>query len=297
MPRILITGADSFVGRNIIEFSRYKKIDEVSLFNINPEDIDFSNYDVVIHLVAIVHQSTDILEKEYFRINRDLCLNVASCAKKAGIKQFIFLSTVKVYGKYTQESQPWSESSSCNPIDSYGKSKYEAEMNLMTLNSENFIVSILRTPLVYGKGVKANMLSIMKLVDTFPILPLAKINNKRFFTSAENLVAFIDRIIEKNANGVFIAMDAAPLSTTELVYYISKYLGKNVTLFKMPNFIIKIGIYFMPTIFDRLFGSFEMENSLTLQKLDFKPPFLTEDGIKAMVQTYTNGKLRKRTGE
>lgn len=286
MDRILITGAGSFVGRNFIDNSVYKSVDEISLFDNKPEDIDFSNYDIVIHLVAIVHQSKRIKDDKYFKINRDLCLEIAEHARNGGVKQFIFLSTVKVYGEFIPNSGPWNEVSSCLPEDSYGKSKYEAEVALRKMETTNFIVSIIRTPLVYGVGVKANMLSILKLVDRFPVLPLAKVNNKRSFTSAENLVAFIDRIIERRVSGIFIAMDEKPLSTTDLVILISRYLNKRVFLFRMPEFIVKAGKYLIPKIFDRLYGSFEMDNSKTLQELNFKAPLSTEAGIEKMVIAY-----------
>jgi nucleoside-diphosphate-sugar epimerase len=290
MMRILITGADSFVGKNFIGNSNYKIIEEISLFNHKSEDIKFENYDVVIHLVAIVHQSKRIHEDQYYKINRDLCLSVADNAKRAGVNQFIFLSTVKVYGEFIPNSGPWHEDSICIPEDSYGKSKYEAEVALRQMETPDFVVSIVRTPLVYGVGVRANMLSILRLVDRFPILPLAKVNNKRSFTSAENLVAFIDRIIEKKASGIFIAMDEHPLSTTDLVNYISRYLERKVYLFKMPGLFVRIGKFLIPTIFDRLYGSFEMDNSKTLNKLDFKPPFSAEVGIRKMVEAYKGQK-------
>lgn len=286
MHKILITGANSFVGRNIIENSTYNDIDEISLFENTPESIDFSRYNTIIHLVAIVHQSKTIHDDQYYKINRDLCLSVAGHAKKAGVRQFIFLSTVKVYGEFIPNSGPWNEESVCIPEDAYGKSKYEAEVALRKLEDEDFTVSIIRTPLVYGVGVKANMLSILKLVDRFPLLPLAKVNNKRSFTSAENLVAFIDRIIERKVSGILIAMDAKPLSTTELVNLISKYLNKKIYLFRMPGLFVKIGKYMIPKIFDRLYGSFEMDNTITLKKLDFFPPVSTEDGIRKMVESY-----------
>jgi len=231
MRKILITGANSFVGTNFIRFSLNNDIREISLFENNPDEIDFTSYNVVIHLVAIVHQSEQIQEAEYFRINRDLCLKVAERAKKGGVKQFIFLSTVKVYGEYNPVSGPWNEDSVCIPEDAYGKSKYEAEIALRKMEAKDFTVSIIRTPLVYGVGVKANMLSILRLVDRVSVLPLADVNNKRSFTSAENLVAFIDRIIERRASGIFIAMDEKPLSTTELVNLISKHLNRKVYLF------------------------------------------------------------------
>ena len=286
MVRILITGADSFVGKNYIDNSVNKNVEEISLFDNKPQDIDFSKYDVIIHLVAIVHQSKTIHEDQYYKINRDLCVTVAEYAKKAGVKQFIFLSSVKVYGAFIPNSGPWNEDSSCVPEDSYGKSKYEAEIALKKLEESSFIVSIVRTPLVYGAGVKANMLNILRLLNKFPILPLAKVKNKRSFTSAGNLVAFIDRIIEKKASGIFIAMDEKPLSTTDLVNCISKYLNKKIYLFRMPPLLIKFGTYLIPNIFDRLYGSFELDNKETLNKLDFRPPFSTEEGIEKMVLAF-----------
>ena len=125
--KILITGSHSFVGTNFINHSKFKTIEEVSLFNYEPGKSGFYNYDVILHLVAIVHQKATIPEAEYFRVNRDLTLQVAREAKQAGVKQFIFLSTVKVYGAFRTSSEPWNESSDCFPEDAYGRSKYEAE--------------------------------------------------------------------------------------------------------------------------------------------------------------------------
>lgn len=286
MARILITGANSFVGKNFMKFSQNSEIDEISLLDHNPEDIDFSKYDVVLHLVAIVHQSTKIAEKEYFKVNTDLCLQTARQAKKAGVKQFVFLSTVKVYGKYLPGSGPWNESSICEPEEAYGKSKYAAEVELKKIEDENFTVSIVRTPLVYGENVRANMRSIIRLLERFPILPLGNVNNKRSFTSVENLVAFIDRIIERRASGIFIAKDEKALSTTELVNYISRYLERKLILIPIPKFLIQICTMVYPKIFDRLYGSFEMENNQTLTQLDFIPPLSIEEGIKKMIFAY-----------
>ena len=286
MTKILITGTNSFVGRNFIQFSKFRNVEEISLFYSKPEDIDFSKYDIVIHLVAIVHQKTTIPENQYFIINRDLCLKVADLAKQAGVKQFVFLSTVKVYGKFVAGSEPWNEKSLCLPEDAYGKSKYEAELALKKLEDNSFTVSIIRTPLVYGEYVRANMLSIMKLVNRTSILPFKNVNNRRNFTGAENLVSFIDRIIEKRASGIFIAMDEKAISTSELVKMISENLSKKIILFKIPDFMIKIGMTVFPGIFDRLYGSFEMDNSRTLEILDFKPPIPTSEGIKKMVKSF-----------
>lgn len=290
MNRVLITGANSFVGKNFLKNSKQDLIDEISLLDYKPEEIDFGKYDIILHLVAIVHQSKKISEKEYYRVNKELAVKVAEEAKRVGVKQFIFLSTVKVYGKYFPGAGAWNESSTCDPEDAYGKSKYAAELALRKLEDENFTVSIVRTPLVYGENVKANMRSIIKLVEKFPTLPLAEVDNKRSFTSVENLVAFIDRIIEKRASGVFIAKDEKGLSTTELVKLISQYLERKIILFSIPRFIIRICTFVYPKIFDRLYGSFEMENEKTLKRLDFSPPLTVEEGIKKMILSYRSQK-------
>jgi UDP-glucose 4-epimerase len=296
MTRVLITGANSFVGKNFMRFSKYPEIDEVSLLDTRPENIDFGKYDVVLHLAAIVHQSKKIAEQKYFGVNRDLCLHVADLSKSAGIKQFIFLSTLKVYGKCYMGPCLRNEFSDCIPVDSYGKSKYAAEEGLREMEEPGFIVSIIRTPLIYGEGVKANMISLVKLVDSFPVLPLGKIDNKRNFTFAENLVGYIDRIIEKKASGIFIAMDEKALSTTDLVNYISKYLGKKIYLFKLPHFIFRMCSFCIPEILERLYGSLEFENNKTKEVLNYQPSYSTEEGIKRMVTYYMECKRFKIKG-
>ncbi len=292
--KILITGANSFLGRNFIRHSRFNQIDEVSLIENKPEDVNFSRFDVVIHLAALVHQSKKTPEFLYFRINRDLCLKVAENAKKSGVRQFIFLSSVKVYGDQDYNSGIITEESPCHPTDSYGKSKFEAETGLRLLETDKFIVSIIRTPLVYGDGVKANMLNLIKLVEKFPILPFRDIENKRSMTFVKNLVGFIDRIIELKSSGTFIAIDQTSLSTTELVMHISSYLNKKVILIRLPIFLLKIAKLIFPSIFMRLFGSLVFDNQKTLEKLSFKPQFSAEEGLRDMVEAYRiNKKIKK----
>ena len=142
MNRILITGTNSFVGTNFRRFSKYKDIDEISLLENKPENINFTGYDIVLHLAAIVHQSKKISDEMYFSINRDLCLKVAEQAKKGKVRHFIFLSTVKVYGDFDSATKIWNEDSICIPDDSYGKSKLEAEIGLRKLEDSDFTVSV-----------------------------------------------------------------------------------------------------------------------------------------------------------
>lgn len=292
MIKVLITGANSFVGKNFIQNSQYKNIDEICLINNIVEDINFSYFDAVLHVAAIVHQTEKIAEKKYFRVNCDLAVEVAMKAKKQGVKHFVFLSTVKVYGDYHPEKGIWKEDSECNPSDSYGRSKYAAEKALSLLVDDSFAVSIIRPPLIYGVGVRANMLSIIKLIDRFPILPLGKIRNKRSFTSIENLVQLIDRVLEKRISGVFLAMDDKPLSTTELAIIIAKHMKKRVWLFPLPGFVVFIGKNVLPGIFDRLYGSFEIDNTQTRKLLDYSPALSSDNGIKKMVLAYLNEKKK-----
>ena len=293
MAKILLIGQNSFIGRNFKQFSKFKDVDEISLFENEPENINFLKYDVVIHLVAIVHQSKRIGEIEYMKVNRDLCLRVANKAKLDGVRHFIFLSSVKVYGKYQPGADQWNESSQCFPVDSYGKSKYEAELALKLLEDPGFVISIIRTPLVYGEEVKAHMQSIIKLVSLFPVLPFGAIQNKRSFTFVGNLVAFIDRIIKKRASGIFIAMDERPLSTTELISIMGMFLNKRIFLFKLPSFLLRIGNIFFPDFLSKLYGSYEFDNHNTLEILDFSPPYESEYGLKKMVLAFQQKKNKK----
>ena len=283
MTKILITGANSFIGTNFRRFSRYNDIEEVSLLQNKPEELELSKFDVILHLAAIVHQSKKIPESKYFYVNRDLCTRTAIQAKKEGVKQFIFLSTLKVYGENKTMSGLRNENSKCFPEDFYGKSKYEAEAGLCKLSDDKFTVSIIRPSLVYGQGVKANMKSIVNLVRFCPLLPFGNTKNKRDFVYIENLVSLIDRIIEENIPGVFIAKDAKAISTTELVQLLSDALHKKVILFDLPKIVIRIGSFLMPGVFGRLYGSFEFDNTETKKKLNFSPPYSTAEGIEKWI--------------
>jgi nucleoside-diphosphate-sugar epimerase len=294
MTRVLITGANSFVGSNFKKYSQCEAIDEVSLLSTEPGDIHFENYDVVLHLAAIVHQSKKISEQEYYKVNRDLCLSVAEHAKKSGVRHFVFLSTLKVYGKEGLSSFLRNEDSECYPDDFYGKSKYAAEVGLNDLADSNFTVSIIRTPLVNGEGVRANMMNLIRLVDSTPILPFGGLHNRRNYTFTENLVGYIDKIIEKQAPGVFIAMDREAVSTTELINCISKYLGKRVFLFKLPGLVLSFSRKIFPTNYERLFGSFEFENNKTRIILNYEPPFTSEAGLRKTIDHYLGSQKKKK---
>jgi UDP-glucose 4-epimerase len=133
---------------------------------------------------------------------------------------------------------------------------------------------------------------MIKFVDHFSLMPLGSIRNNRSYTYVENLVGFIDRIIEKRASGVFIAMDKYSLSTTELINLISKSLNKKIFPIKLPGLILSIVKLIIPGLYIRLFASFEMDNQKTLKILEYSPPFTSEDGIKRTVEWFISSKRK-----
>lgn len=287
---LLITGSSGFVGTNFIKGASAFNIKEVDLLTQKVADIDFMGVESVLHLAALVHQMNGAPEELYFKVNRDLAYEVAKKAKDDGVKQFVFMSTAKVFGESTTGKLAWDENSDCNPIDPYGKSKYEAEKLLFHLHDENFRVAVVRSPLVYGAGVKANMYNLVKLVNQVPILPLGGVSNNRSIVYVGNLIALLKHIIQTQASGIFIAGDKEPLSTTQLVQLVAQASKKKIRLIRIPKFILNIAKKINPSIVDRLFGSLAIDNQSTNTQLGFIPPYSTEDGICEMVEWYKKEK-------
>ncbi|MCT7557129.1 NAD-dependent epimerase/dehydratase family protein [Aliarcobacter butzleri] len=279
---LLITGSNGFVGNYFI--NKYKNKYEIKTFSFLKDDInslDCSDVDVVFHLSALVHQMDGASCEEYERVNVIQTLQLAKKAKENGVKQFVFMSTVKVYGEET--TSKYSENSICNPEDEYGKSKLKAEKLLLELGSENFRVSIIRTPIVYGYGVKANIKNLVNLVNKVSILPFGKIENKRSMVYIGNLCYLVDVVIEQQKAGVFLASDDEPLSTSRLIELIAKNLGKKVYLVKIPFFETLLKLL-KPSFYKRLYGSLKVDNSITKEKLSLKNPYSVEEGIKLMIK-------------
>lgn len=281
MKKLLITGSNGFVGNYFI--NKYKGKYDIKAFSFLKDDInslDCSDIDVVFHLSALVHQMGGASCEEYERVNVTQTLQLAKKAKESGVKQFVFMSTVKVYGEETDSK--YSENSICNPEDEYGKSKLKAELELTKLEDESFKVSIIRTPIVYGYGVKANIKSLVNLVNKVPILPFGNIQNKRSMVYIGNLCHLIDVVIEEQQNGIFLASDDEPLGTSRLIELIAKNLDKKVYLIKIPFFetLLKVA---KPSFHKRLYGSLEVDNSITKEKLNLKNPYSVEDGIRLMI--------------
>ncbi|WP_323593989.1 NAD-dependent epimerase/dehydratase family protein [Aliarcobacter butzleri] len=282
MSKLLITGSNGFIGNYFI--NKYKNKYDIKTFSFLKDDInrlDCNSIDIVFHLSALVHQMGGASASEYEKINVTQTLQLAKKAKESGVKNFVFMSTVKVYGEETNSK--YIENTVCNPEDDYGKSKLKAEHELQKLEDENFKISIIRTPIVYGYGVKANIKNLISLVNKVPVLPFGKIKNKRSMVYIGNLCHLVDEIITQEKKGIFLASDDEPLSTSKLIELIAKNLDKKIYLIKIPFFETLLKIL-KPTFHKRLYGSLEIDNTITKEKLNLKNPYDVEDGVRFMIK-------------
>jgi UDP-glucose 4-epimerase len=264
---IAIIGNNSFIGKNIISNLSNYSFKEIDLLNNNVNEIDFSNTDAVIHLSAIVHQKKSIPEDVYFHVNSDLALETATEVKRQGVNHFIFFSTIKVYGDGGYEEVTYNVGSNCRPTDGYGKSKLDAEKRLMKLADDNFSVSIIRASMVYGKGVKANMYMLCKLIEKLPIIPLGGILNKRSMVSIDNLMITLDAVINKQETGIYLACDKNPVSTSELVKKLIQIINPNKKLVNLSPWIQTLLRVLFPSKMVRISGSFHVDATETHEKL------------------------------
>ena len=281
MNKILLTGSNGYVGSSFLnQYKNKYSFEKFSLLNQKLEDISFDNINIILHCAALVHQKVEHSYEKYHEINVDYPIKLAKLAKQNGVKQFIFISTIAVYG---EDIQKLDENTTSNPITPYGKSKLEAENQLLELNDDNFVVSIIRPPMIYGKKAPGNIDSLVKLVKKLPVIPLGKIDNKRSFISIQNLCYIIDEIITQKQNGIFLASDDEPLSTSKLIELIAKNLDKKIYLIKIPFFESLLKLV-KPSFHKRLYGSLEVDNTLTKEKLNLSNPYSVEDGIRLMIK-------------
>ncbi len=278
--KILITGSNGYLGNTFInQYKNKYEFKKFSLLNQKIEDINFDNIDIVLHCAALVHQKVEHPYEKYYEVNVKYPVKLAKLAKQNAVKQFVFISTIAVYG---EEKEKLDENTICNPITLYGKSKLEAEKELLQLNDDNFIVSIIRPPMIYGKNAPGNIDSLVKLVKKLPVIPLGKIENKRSFIYIQNLCYIVDEVITQEKSGIFLASDDEAISTSRLIELVAKNLDKKIYLVKIPFFesLLKI---LKPSFHKRLYGSLEIDNSITKEKLNLKNPYSVEEGIKLMI--------------
>lgn len=243
----------------------------------------------IIHCAARVHvlhtKGTETVEA-YRAANVDGTMKLANQAAKAGVRRFIFVSTVKVNGEATPTGSKFTADDEVSPADPYGRSKWEAEKALLALSKNSGMeVVIVRPPLVYGPGVGANFLSMMRWVKKGVPLPLANTQNQRSLVYVHNLTSLLWTCVvhPKAVNQIFLVSDGADLSTSQLLLKLAKYLREPSRLFPFPRSALKSTAHLMgkSSIFDRLFGSLQVDISKTQSTLEWTPPFDSDDGLRS----------------
>lgn len=311
---ILVTGATGFVGSGVImrllqvkklvraaarsemhQFS--EKVDRVRVGDLNPE-IDWSDVlsgiDCIVHLAARVHvmrdEAVDPLT-EFRRVNVEGTLNLARQGALAGVRRFVFVSSIKVNGESTVPGKPFSPDDPPDPQDPYGTSKYEAERALLELVSETGMeVVIIRPPLVYGPGVKANFASMMSWLDRGVPLPLGSVNNKRSFVALDNLIDLIVTCLDhpKAANQTFLVSDGADMSTTQLLQRMGHALGKPARLIPVPVGVMQVAANLLGkgAVAQRLFGSLQVDSSKARDLLGWKPGVTVDVALRKTADAF-----------
>ena len=306
----LVTGAGGFVGKSLCAaLSMRGSLVRAALRSINNHTDEFESVVVgpidaetgwsavlqgvgtVVHLAARVHVMKDASEDplaEFRRINVDGTLNLARQTAAAGIKRFVFISSVKVNGERTEPGQAFTENDAPNPQDAYGQSKHEAEQGLRLIAADTGMeVVIIRPPLVYGPGVKANFAALMRAVQRGWPLPLGAVHNQRSLVALDNLVDFIVTCIThpKAANQTFLVSDGQDLSTTELIRGMAQAAGVPARLLPVPVWALQAGAKLLGKgdAVQRLCGNLQVDISKARELLGWVPPVSVEEGLRRCV--------------
>ena len=243
---------------------------------------------VVVHVAARVHVMNDIAADpltEFRRVNVEGTLNLARDAAAAGVERFVFLSSIKVNGESTLLGQPFSADDKTAPLDAYGVSKMEAEQGLRKLAVETGMeVVIIRPPLVYGPGVKANFTALMRAVQRGWPLPLGAVHNQRSLVALDNLVDFIITCVThpQAVNQTFLVSDGQDLSTTELVHGMAQAAGAPARLLPVPVWALRMGASVLGKgdVVQRLCSNLQVDISKARSVLGWVPPVSVEEGLR-----------------
>ncbi|MBB6638157.1 NAD-dependent epimerase/dehydratase family protein [Cohnella thailandensis] len=275
MKRVLITGVNSYIGNSQKKWLEQQPdsylVKTISLKDPNWIEHDFSQYDVIFHVAGKAHSDvghvSDEVKALYYKVNKDLTLEVANKAKEAGVKQFIYMSSIIVYGN----SNPISKEKVITrdtiplPANFYGDSKLQAEIVISKLSSNDFKIAIIRPPMIYGKDSKGNYPLLSKISRKLSVFP--KVENKRSMIHIDNLAEFIRLLIDNEEAGLFFPQNAEHVSTSKMVQLIAQYHGKQMKLTKLLNLPLIIAGLFPGKIgglVNKAFGNLAYDQSLSV---------------------------------
>lgn len=315
--RLLITGSSGFVGCHLVEQvasipdyrvnalvrnTPARPIEGVAYYllsdfsTIDSQHDALRNVDVVIHLASRVHvmNDTEVDPLAAFRlVNVEHTVRLARSAVTAGVKRFIFVSSVKVNGEETFPGFPYRETDAPSPVDPYGVSKMEAEDALKVLAAETGLeVVIIRPVLVYGPGVKANFESMMKWLHKGVPLPFGAIRNQRSLVALDNLLDLILTCVNHPAaaDQTFLVSDGDDVSTTQLLQKLANALGTPARLIPVPDWVLTVGASFLgrKALSQRLCGSLQVDISKARLLLGWHPVVTVDQGLRATADHYLN---------
>ena len=291
MKKVLITGANSYIG---VSFENYVKehysdeldIDTVDMIDGTWREKDFSHYDVVFHVAGLAHADvgnvSEETKKRYYAINTNLAIETAEKAKADGVGQFVFMSSSIIYG----ESAPYgkrkiiTEETTPAPTNFYGDSKWQADKGVRKLASDKFTVTVLRPPMIYGKGSKGNYPKLAKLAKILPIFP--DVDNERSMLYIENLCEFLSQVMIRGCSGIFWPQNAEYIKTSRLVHMIAKMSQHRIYVSRVWNFGLDIIAYIpggISKLADKAFGNFIYDQKMS--KYDFLYQIVSlEESIK-----------------
>lgn len=282
MKCVLITGADSYIG---VYFDKYVKehykeelqTDTVDMIDGSWRERDFSKYDIVFHVAGLAHADvgnvSEETKKKYYAVNTDLAIETAKKAKDDGVGQFVFMSSAIIYG----DSAPYGKKKRITadtepaPANFYGDSKWKADKGVRELADESYKVTVLRPPLIYGKGSKGNYPMLAKLAKKLPVFP--DVDNERSMLYIENLCEFLCQVMIRRECGIFWPQNAEYTRTSEMVKTIANVSNHRICVSKAWNWMIYLIVHFpgkISGVANKAFGNLSFEQNMSKYKFNYQ---------------------------
>ena len=281
MKRVLITGANSYIGVSFENYVNEHYCSELSVETVDMIDgswrnKDFSSYDIVYHVAGIAHADvgkvSDEVKAKYYAINTDLAIETCKKAKAEGVKQFVFMSSAIVYGdsapygkikRITADTEP-------QPANFYGDSKWQADKGVRELADENYIVTVLRPPMIYGKGSKGNYPTLAKMAKKLPVFP--NVQNERSMLYIENLCEFLCQVMIRGEAGLFWPQNSEYTRTSDMVKKIAEVSGHKIFVSKAWNWVVGLArlIPGKPRgLANKAFGNLSYDQAMSKYSFDY----------------------------
>ena len=286
MKKILITGAGSYVGESVRKYMLAHgdyQIDAVDTMGDNWKQADYSQYDVVYHVAGIAHVNADPkMAPLYYKVNRDLTIEVAKYANAAGVKQFIFMSSQIVFHEsQSLKTEVLTKDTKENPNGFYGDSKLQAEKGLHELESDDFKVCILRPCMIYGPNAKGNFPRLAALAQKVPVFPAW--HNKRSMLYIDNLAEFVKQCVDRELAGTFYPQNRELADTVEIIRFFAKATGHKVWITRLLNPFVWLGSFVLQPI-NKMFATYYYD--LEMSKYDFDYQLVSfDDSLRQIVDT------------